>query len=263
VIVVMLGVVLAVGGERIAPRDEALGSGAVRSGEATAEGVDAPKGLARSGVGEARASARADLAKAPGAADRSADRELSGTDPASERARGRGLRIDRPSFGAGAVTTRITGVDAAGPRELVLWRVMAGGAARLARARSDSEGRFDFGEVAIVESDLAVTGVAERPESSLARVRLPALAASAPSAERRVGSAGPAIRIWPSAAAVRVLISNGGRELGSVPVAVRAAGVERSVDLTLAPQDATDTLFVAEEDASGLRSAWQPVEIAR
>ena len=74
--------------------------------------------------------------------------------------------LDSPSTLEGRNSYRATGTDPGGPRPLVLWRWDGTRSIRLASTRSDSHGRFDFGEQALPSKDVYfhVSIRDERPE---------------------------------------------------------------------------------------------------
>ena len=247
-------------------------AGALRIGDAL-RGSVAPVGSLRAGAAGSQPGAppRGDSA-AEGSAERgwpAATRaELRGgapafpPDAAQARAASGSPRLARPSVGRGAVTARVTGFDPGAPRNLTLWRVGREGSARLAKTRSDASGSFTFGEVAVVESELAVTAEGARPEAADERVRLAALSPPAIVAERLVVAGRSWLRVWPSSSASRVIVERAGSEIARIAVAEWPAARERLVSLPLGAAEATGTLFVTEEDALGRRSVWQRIDAA-
>lgn len=213
-----------------------------------ARGVALSGGAPQPGMAQARGRAAPEVGAAPG--------------PAHAAAIAASPRLDRPSVGAGAVTVPLSGFDPAAPRELTLWRVGREGAARLADARSGTDGRFTFPEIAVRESELAVTVRGEGPARGGPRVHLAGLPAPLLSAVRSRVAGAEVLRIWPSAAAARVIVANARGEGAPVPVAARPSAQERVVTLPLGGAEADATLFVAEEDAAGRRSGWQRVDAA-
>jgi len=63
-------------------------------------------------------------------------------------------RLDPPGKLEGVHSYRATGADPGGPRPLVLWRWDGMRFIRLATTRSDSNGRFDFGEQTLPSGDV-------------------------------------------------------------------------------------------------------------
>jgi len=77
-------------------------------------------------------------------------------------------RLDAPSAELATTTVALAGRDPAAPRTLALWQDAPEGARRIATARSDASGRFDFGlwPIPVAGIDLAVVGAGERPTAS-------------------------------------------------------------------------------------------------
>ncbi len=84
--------------------------------------------------------------------------------------------LDPPAIENNDLTFRATGMDPAAPRRLTLWRSEGSMFRRLASARSDSRGSFDFGEQPILPSEgsFHVTREGRRPDGSRpTRILLP------------------------------------------------------------------------------------------
>ncbi|MCC6640085.1 MAG: hypothetical protein IT386_02845 [Deltaproteobacteria bacterium] len=245
---------------RDVPHDAVPAAGSAEPGADGRTGRDAPQ-RAGTAVAERTPLASTGAAAANGAARHRVDTSERGLALAEPQDRdaphaAASPRLDPVELSEGAVTARVSGWDPAPPRQLTLWRVEDGRFARLAETRSGPDGRFHFAEIAAAGRSLAVGEGDREPDAEAPRIGIAAAGARAPAAQVIASADGPRLRVWPSAQAAALVFAAGGREIGRRALSRSPDARDRMVELPVVPGAPGAGLFVAEQHADGVRSAW-------
>lgn len=198
-------------------------------------------------------------------------REASGADSDAGREPPGGssgvIRLDGLRAAPGAVSAAPRGFDPAGPRALVLWRVVDGRAIRVADGFSDSSGALHFPQVAAPGDSLAlVVSPAGAPPPShdtsdpvwvAGRVPLPPVVE-----EVRPDAGGVVLRIGAREASGAVLVASGdGALLGRFALPAPSAPAARTLEIAVDGNLGGAGLWVAQEMPDGRRSPFEPVAL--
>ncbi len=167
----------------------------------------------------------------------------------------------------GAATVTVEGRDPAAPRALVLWRIVAGRAARLVCAESTSDGRVSFGEVSLPRGALefAVTpsGVAAEVALAAPRTTIGPAEGPAPQVEAQAdGSDTWRLRVRTETPGGWLVVSTRyGVEIGRLPVPAAPSAARSGFDLWIDDVGTIGTVLVAHDDPETGRSAWRRVAL--
>lgn len=179
------------------------------------------------------------------------------------------IRLDGLRAAPGAVSAAPRGFDPAGPRALVLWRVVDGRAVRLADGFSDSSGALHFPQVAAPGDSMALVvspaGAPPPSHDTSDPARVAGRAPLPPVVEQvRPDAGGVVLRIAARESSGAVLVASGdGALLGRFALPAPSAPAARTLEIAVDGRAGGAGLWVAQELPDGRRSPFEPVALGR